>query len=283
MNIARILEKMPAHIANGHPSEDTVVCYRRAAKFFFNWVKQTGKDADAATEEDAAEYRNYLHGQNIGSDGINQRIAGAKAAYRTAINIGEYANANPFTNIKGEYHSPIAEDTNYFTVEEMKAIFRVCETLREQVIILLMGVEGLRTVEVARLNIEDIDFKTKKIRVHSKGGRTDYIFPSDKTRELLSEYIGTRKRGTLVVNEIDGSPISRQGIRYVVNRIFRRAGLKERGKSCHALRHSCGTNLYAATKNLRLVQETLRHREPKVTTRYTHITRENATNLIAEM
>ena len=40
---------------------------------------------------------------------------------------------------------------------------------------------------------------------------------------------------------------------------------------CHVFRHSCGTNLYAATKDLRVVQETLRQRDPKVTARYAHV------------
>lgn len=44
------------------------------------------------------------------------------------------------------------------------------------------------------------------------------------------------------------------------------------GLSCHVFRHSCGTNLYAETKDLRLVQDTLRHRDPKVTARYAHLT-----------
>ena len=49
---------------------------------------------------------------------------------------------------------------------------------------------------------------------------------------------------------------SRNSIRDIMNRI---------------LRHSCGTNLYSETKDIRLVQEQLRHSDPKMTARYAHV------------
>ena len=49
------------------------------------------------------------------------------------------------------------------------------------------------------------------------------------------------------------------------------AGLKQPGYACHLFRHSCGTNLYQETKDLRVVQETLRQRSPKVTAKYAHV------------
>jgi len=49
------------------------------------------------------------------------------------------------------------------------------------------------------------------------------------------------------------------------------AGVKYPGHSCHTLRHSCGTNLYRSTKDIRLVQKTLRHASPDMTARYAHV------------
>ena len=57
----------------------------------------------------------------------------------------------------------------------------------------------------------------------------------------------------------------------VMNEALKLAGLKKAGASCHVLRHSCGTNLYANTKDLRLVQETLRQRNPAIAARYAHV------------
>ena len=65
--------------------------------------------------------------------------------------------------------------------------------------------------------------------------------------------------------------VSRNGVRFVMNQALTACNLKHPGYSCHILRHSCGTNLYAQTKDLRMVQETLRQRDPKVTARYAHL------------
>ena len=43
----------------------------------------------------------------------------------------------------------------------------------------------------------------------------------------------------------------------------------------HALRHACGAELLRRTKNLRLVQEQLRHADVQTTTGYTKITQQD--------
>jgi site-specific recombinase XerD len=43
----------------------------------------------------------------------------------------------------------------------------------------------------------------------------------------------------------------------------------------HALRHACGTELLRRTKNLRVVQEQLRHVDVQTTTGYTRLTQQD--------
>ena len=50
--------------------------------------------------------------------------------------------------------------------------------------------------------------------------------------------------------------------------------------SIHSLRHSWGTYLYAKTKNLRLVQKELRHRNIQTTTVYADVTPEEASKAV---
>lgn len=281
MNIDHVIYKMPVHTANGDASPDTIKAYVRAARFLINWTKTHSKNIETFTGEDAREYVYDMYQQGSKRDTVNQRIAGARAFYRTAIAIGEFTADNPFNAIKGKLSDPDAAQTKYFTPEEVQKIYDTCQTDRDRAIILLMAVEGLRTIEVVRLKVQHVDFKNARILVHGKGNHNDFIYPSDKTLSTLNVVIGTATAGEVFRNELDGSPITRDGIRYIVNSILRRAGLKKNGNSCHALRHSCGTNLYAATKDIRLVQETLRHQSPQVTARYSHVVnRRNATSVI---
>ena len=282
MNFIKVIEKMPVYIAGGKPSSDTINAYRRAGKTFINWLIARGRDVDNTTSIDAKEYVHELYQTGLTSDTVNQRIAAGRAFFRTAIAIGEFTENNPFDDVKGRVNPIADETTKFFTPEEIQKIFDTCTTDRERAIILLMAIEGLRTIEVQRMNIADYEPNNGRIKIHGKGDKTDYIYPADKTQEVLQAYISDRTHGAMFINDIDGSPITRDGIKWLVNHVLRMAGMKRKGISCHALRHSCGTNLYKATKDIRLVQETLRHNSPEVTARYAHVTnRKNATNIIS--
>ena len=281
MDVKKVLEQMPAYIGSGKISVDTLKAYRRCSRYFVNWLFNHDRDIDKATENDARAYVYECYQSGLDTQTVNQRIASCRCFFRTAIAIGEFVPENPFAGVKGMVNEVVPEDTKYYTAEEVKTIYNACQTDRERGIILLMAIEGLRTVEILRMQVKDWDFANGRVKVHGKGGYETYAYPSAKTLETIQRYIGTRTNGGVFLNDLDNAALSREGIRYIVNQVLIRCKLKRRGNSCHALRHSCGTNLYQATKDLRLVQETLRHKTPLVTSRYTHISKKNATDIIA--
>jgi len=67
--------------------------------------------------------------------------------------------------------------------------------------------------------------------------------------------------------------ITGQRIWKVVHAAGKRAGIS--ALHPHALRHACGAELLRRTKNLRLVQEQLRHADVQTTTGYTKITQQD--------
>ena len=56
-----------------------------------------------------------------------------------------------------------------------------------------------------------------------------------------------------------------------IDETLEKLNLKAPGKSCHMLRHTCGTLLYKETKDLQVVKQVLRHRSIEMTSRYSHI------------
>ena len=63
--------------------------------------------------------------------------------------------------------------------------------------------------------------------------------------------------------------INRQRVQQVFDRLSENSGVKHRGY--HALRHSCGTRLYSATRDLLVVQRHLRHSDPSTSRIYAHL------------
>lgn len=279
--------KLPMFIAGGAPSDDTLKHYNAEIDNFLNWCKGNAYPPLNLTEEDALQYLQYLNAKNYAPASINLKLAAAKTFYHVAQKL-HYIQNNPFAEVKSKKPSYDDADFDFLTVEELSDI---CQNIlerqdisakRDLSIVMLMSVEGLRTVEIHRMNEQDINWNNKSILIHGKG-RDSYIYPCQDTLNVLKSYLD--ERPPAVGDEL-GKPvfvgfsksfyacrISRNGIRWAINHILTLAGKKRDGASCHMLRHSCGTNLYEETKDLRLVQETLRQKSPQIAARYAHVSK----------
>jgi site-specific recombinase XerD len=135
---------------------------------------------------------------------------------------------------------------------------------RDFAIALLMGRLGLRCGEVARLTLEDIDWRAGEMLVYGKGRSDDRLpLPADVGAAMAAYVRHDRPRGapvravfvTLLAPHRSMGPgtVSR-----VVFRAARRAGLGP--VSAHRLRHTAATELLRAGASLPEVGQVLRHR-----------------------
>ena len=285
--IAHFYEYLPRYIAGGAPTADTRDTYELAIRLFLHWCMEQ----NLHPLSDVHDYQIRIYMEEMRAHGYSAAtlmIKGAaiRAFYKVAQRLSFIAE-NPCADLQLRNPQHLDEDYKYLTVDQIKEI---CEglaadqnalrRLRNLLIVYLMGVEGLRVVEVMRLSDEDIDWQRGRIEIRGKG-HAGIIYPCEETFQLLKAYIEERgpvppeNRLTPTViscahNNAQGR-ITRVGIRYVINKALTDAGLKQPGYACHLFRHSCGTNLYQETKDLRVVQETLRQRSPKVTAKYAHV------------
>ena len=154
------------------------------------------------------------------------------------------------------------------------------EDLRDKAMLALMGLHGLRTIEVERASVEDWKPEAPLLLVRGKG-HDRVVYLRKDVAEAITAYliarepVRTNSAGTplfaAVGNFAGGGRISRRGIRKTVDAYLTRAELKRPGVSGHALRHTAATLAYKHTRDLRGVQEMLGHSDPKVTTRYAHV------------
>ena len=239
-------------------------------------------------------YREFLLNWQYKPDSIQIMLAAVRAFYAAAKKI-ELIDRNPAAEVESSSAGPRGDALlHFYTPQQMNEIVHVFDAdtnaftrCRNKLILYLMGVEGLRNIEVHRACVEDINWDARAIMIRGKGarGRLEPIYPCDETFAVLEEYLQSippereiKKDGILTPLILSSSNrnlmgrISRNGIRSIMNKALEACNLKHPGFSCHVFRHSCGTNLYKETKDLRLVQDTLHHRDPKVTSRYAHVT-----------
>lgn len=154
--------------------------------------------------------------------------------------------------------------------------------LRDRAILELLFSTGLRVSELAKLNIENINFKSREFGVIGKGGRARIVFLSDSASFWLTKYFDTRtdeyspvfiryaksKDGT---NKGEKMRLTPRSIERIVEKYVRKSKIPIKATP-HTLRHSFATDLLSNGADLRSVQEMLGHKNISTTQIYTHIT-----------
>lgn len=135
----------------------------------------------------------------------------------------------------------------------------------------LLAYQGLRQFEVCNIKVEDISFKSSKLKVLGKGYKLDNVILHPYTVTALTEYLQTsgKKSGYLFTSEkgtTTGERLTERGIRKVFEAIFDKLDIE---RSVHGFRHFFTTKLCIKTNgNLNVVKEYTRHSSIHTVTKY---------------
>ena len=169
--------------------------------------------------------------------------------------------------------------------EAMSGIFEKLEPLavgdnpaaiQDLLIVELLYGSGIRVSELVGLNLEDIDYGRKILRVTGKGNKQRMVPYSDPASEALALWI--REGRVQFENEVSNNALlvssrgKRIGVRQVyalVAELLADTAVGQAGP--HALRHSAATHLLDGGADLRAVQELLGHSSLATTQIYTHV------------
>jgi len=143
---------------------------------------------------------------------------------------------------------------------------------RDRLIFELLYGCGLRVSELAGLNIEDLDFTERWIRVRGKGRKERLVPFGKRAQEALQACLELRsqpKQRALILNARGGRLTTRS-----IERIVKRYALLFSGDPelhPHSLRHAFATHLLADGADLRSIQELLGHASLSTTQKYTQL------------
>lgn len=162
---------------------------------------------------------------------------------------------------------------------DVRALLGTCDRRRaggrrNYAILLLLARLGLRAGEIARLRLEDIDWRAGELTISGKGDRQDRLpLPTD-VGEAIAAYL-QRGRPTVACREVFVSleaPLRGLGamaISDVVRRSCRKAGIEPVG--AHRLRHALAVDLVAEGASLPEIGQVLRHRSIQTTAGYARV------------
>lgn len=157
--------------------------------------------------------------------------------------------------------------------DERKQVLGDVESTRDRAVLVLLGLEGLRTVEVTRLKLGDLDFDRHQLQVLGKGKSTKKAIKFFAAcRQVLQTYLEETNRWPIPSGRRGESlfdDLKTHQIRYIVDKQLKKHGLKRVGMSAHSLRHTVGQLLLEEGVSLEHVQQHLRHETLETTQFYT--------------
>jgi integrase/recombinase XerC len=223
----------------------------------------------------------------VSEKGLTKTTLARKSAAVRAFTAWLYKNGKLDTDPGLRLRSPKASRTlpKVLSREAMSGIFDKLEPLatvdnpsgiQDLLMVELLYGSGIRVSELVGLNLEDIDYGRKILRVTGKGNKQRMVPYSDPASDALAAWI--RSGRTQFENEVSQNALlitsrgKRVGVRQVyalVASLLSETAVGQAGP--HALRHSAATHLLDGGADLRAVQELLGHSSLATTQIYTHV------------
>ena len=153
--------------------------------------------------------------------------------------------------------------------------------LRDLAIIEVLYSCGIRVAELAGLNISDIDFDQRLVRVIGKGDKERIVPIGRKALKSVKDYMeaiipwrkkiqDSETKSVPIFINYRGGRLSTRSIGSIIKKYVRGCGLMA-NITPHSLRHTFATHLLDGGADLRSVQELLGHVSLSTTQRYTHV------------
>ncbi len=148
------------------------------------------------------------------------------------------------------------------------------EGIRDFAILMLVARLGLRSAEVARLELDDIDWRAGEIVVRGKARRQDRLPLPNEVGEALSDYLCKARPSTTIRQVFLACKAPRRAIRPdlvsdVTRRACERVGVPRVG--AHRLRHGLATEMLRRGATIIEVSQVLRHSDLATTAVYAKV------------
>jgi integrase/recombinase XerD len=154
---------------------------------------------------------------------------------------------------------------------------------RDFAVLTLLSRLGLRACEVARLSLDDIDWRAGELTIRGKGSTIERLpLPHDVGQALVS-YLRAGRSSSSGLREVFLSAraplasLSSAAVTAVVRHACDRAGVERVG--AHRLRHTVATELLRAGASLAQIAPILRHASVSTTAIYAKVDREQLRTL----
>ncbi len=265
-------------------SSATVKGYGDDLQKFIQFVEQRhGKDVlpGDVTRDMVREFVSFLgetgFGRKNGPSSRARKLATLRSFFRFAHQEGLIRD-NPAAEIS--ITRSREKEPPFLSEEEYRRLLRITQrdrsmfqAKRNHAIISLFLATGARLSELIGLDIGDVDFKQKSVKLLRKGGDEQTLPLSDELIRSLREYMPLRRRRTCsraLFISTRNRRIGHSTVWRLVKKLCEQARIRKQRMGPHVLRHTFATALLSKGENLRNIQTLMNHKSLATTAMYLH-------------
>ena len=256
--------------------------YRRALRQLFTYLSDNG--ITKPTRETLLAYKTYLIDKQLSPYTVSAYIIATRKLFQWTES--EHLYANIASQIKGQ-KKPKGFKKDALSVNQARKLLTIMETdtlsgARDYALVNLLVRTGLRTIETARANVEDIRQQGEQAVLYIQGkgrdSKDDLVILTEETLEPIRAYISMRGQGVkdsspLFISHSDrnyGERLTTRSISRIVKDKLQASGLDDRRLTAHSLRHTAVTFSLIGGASIQEAQTLARHSDINTTLIYAH-------------
>lgn len=224
------------------------------------------------------EYLGHLYHRKLTATSMRRKMAALRSLFRY-LHRGGVLPFNPAKLIRSPKapqtlpHMPSEEQANSLIDQVAADALERPSVKRDLAAFELLYGCGLRVSELVGLDLTDIDFTERWLRVRGKGRKERQVPYGVKAAAALDAYLAQRAPApgvnALFLNS-RGMRLSDRSVRAMV-KLYSTALLGDSSMHPHTLRHAFATHLLSDGADLRAIQELLGHSQLSTTQKYTQV------------
>lgn len=261
----------------------TIRGYIKCLRVYARWCSENG--ITNPTRDDLRSYRDSLAARGLSATTQRTYLQAARALHRWAAwKLG-------CEDIGANLHGPrVRTDIHHrdaLSPEEVRAVLSAIDTttetgIRTLAICELAAIDGMRTVEIVRADVRDLQTVggRRYLAIQGKGhdAKDQLRSLTPRVAEAVDEYLKMRSdswdgASPLFVstsNRNRGGRMTTASVSSTIKRAMRAAGFDSPRLTAHSMRHTAATAAIEAGMGLREVQSLMGHASPTTTEVYVH-------------
>lgn len=255
-------EAMRRKLEIGRYSTNTIDTYLNATKQLFLLFAE--KHPNDIRTEDIETFQHALARAGKSNSYLNQVVNAVRYYYKDVL--GDAYRVKFIERPRKEKKLPVV-----LSEEEVQALLKAPTNLKHRCMLMLIYSAGLRTVELLRMEIKDIDRDRRQVVIHGGKGKKDRIsLLSAKLMDTLENYVAQYRPKHHLFEGQAGGRYSETRVQAVFHAAKDKAGILKRA-TVHTPRHSFATHLLEKGTDVRYIQTLLGHSSSKTTEIHTHV------------